>query len=75
MPSPLAAPHGVAYSAHRRAAARQDSSPSFLLRYPAATVRAVLREVDAVLYKGKDVRASLVDLLARESKDELTGLA
>jgi glycerol-3-phosphate dehydrogenase (NAD(P)+) len=35
----------------------------------------IAREVDAVLYKGKDVRASLVDLLARESKDELTGLA
>jgi len=35
----------------------------------------IAREVDAVLYAGKDVRASLVDLLARESKDELTGLA
>lgn len=30
-------------------------------------------EVAAVLYEGKDVRASLVDLLARESKDELSG--
>ena len=26
-----------------------------------------------VLYEGKDVRASVVDLLARSSKDELTG--
>jgi glycerol-3-phosphate dehydrogenase (NAD(P)+) len=32
-------------------------------------------EVQAVLYEGKDVRASVVDLLARESKDELSGLA
>ncbi len=31
-------------------------------------------EVHAVLYEGKDVRASVVDLLARESKDELAGL-
>ncbi len=35
----------------------------------------IAREVHAVLYEGKDVRASVVDLLARESKDELTGLA
>jgi len=32
-------------------------------------------EVHAVLYEGKDVRASVVDLLARESKDELAGLS
>ena len=35
----------------------------------------IAREVEAVLYEGKDVRASLVDLLSRESKDELTGIA
>ncbi len=35
----------------------------------------IAREVHAVLYDGKDVRASVVDLLARESKDELTGRA
>ena len=35
----------------------------------------IAAEVHAVLYEGKDVRASVVDLLARESKDELTGLA
>jgi glycerol-3-phosphate dehydrogenase (NAD(P)+) len=35
----------------------------------------IAREVHAVLYEGKDVRASVVDLLARESKDELSGLA
>ena len=34
----------------------------------------IAREVEAVLYQGKDVRASLGDLLSRESKDELTGL-
>jgi glycerol-3-phosphate dehydrogenase (NAD(P)+) len=33
------------------------------------------REVHAVLYEGKEVRASVRDLLARESKDELAGLA
>ncbi|MEX1295618.1 MAG: NAD(P)H-dependent glycerol-3-phosphate dehydrogenase [Candidatus Limnocylindrales bacterium] len=33
----------------------------------------IAREVHAVLYEGKDVRASIVDLLARASKDELTG--
>ena len=32
-------------------------------------------EVHAVLYEDKDVRASIVDLLARSSKDELTGEA
>lgn len=32
-------------------------------------------EVHAVLYEGKSIGASLMDLLARESKDELTGLA
>jgi glycerol-3-phosphate dehydrogenase (NAD(P)+) len=32
-------------------------------------------QVHAVLYEGKDVRASVVDLLARTSKDELTGEA
>ena len=32
-------------------------------------------QVHAVLYEGKDVRASVVDLLARSSKDELTGEA
>jgi len=31
------------------------------------------QEVHAVLYGGKDVRASVVDLLARSAKDELTG--
>jgi glycerol-3-phosphate dehydrogenase (NAD(P)+) len=35
----------------------------------------IAREVHAVLYEGKDVRASVVDLLARTSKDELTGEA
>ena len=35
----------------------------------------IAREVEAVLYRGKDVRASLADLLSRESKDELSGLA
>jgi glycerol-3-phosphate dehydrogenase (NAD(P)+) len=35
----------------------------------------IAREVHAVLYEGKDVRASVIDLMARESKDELTGLA
>lgn len=35
----------------------------------------IAEEVHAVLYEGKDVRASVVDLLARSSKDELTGEA
>jgi glycerol-3-phosphate dehydrogenase (NAD(P)+) len=35
----------------------------------------ISREVNAVLYGDKDVRASVVDLLARTSKDELTGEA
>jgi glycerol-3-phosphate dehydrogenase (NAD(P)+) len=35
----------------------------------------IAREVHAVLYEGKDVRASVVDLLARGSKDELAGLS
>ncbi len=35
----------------------------------------IAREVHAVLYEGKAVAASLLDLLSRESKDELTGLA
>jgi glycerol-3-phosphate dehydrogenase (NAD(P)+) len=35
----------------------------------------IAREVHAVLYEGKDVRASVQDLLARESRDELAGLA
>ena len=35
----------------------------------------IAAQVHAVLYEGKDVRASVADLLARESKDELTGLA
>jgi len=34
----------------------------------------IAREVAAVLYEGKDVRASLADLLSRETQDELTGL-
>jgi glycerol-3-phosphate dehydrogenase (NAD(P)+) len=33
----------------------------------------IAREVHAVLYEDKDVRASVVDLLARASRDELTG--
>lgn len=33
----------------------------------------IAEQVHAVLYEGKDVRASVVDLLARSSKDELTG--
>ena len=33
----------------------------------------IAEQVHAVLYEGKDVRASVVDLLARTSKDELTG--
>jgi glycerol-3-phosphate dehydrogenase (NAD(P)+) len=35
----------------------------------------IATEVHAVLYEGKDVGASIRDLLARESKDELAGLA
>lgn len=35
----------------------------------------IAREVHAVLYEGKDVRSSVVDLLGRESKDELAGLS
>jgi glycerol-3-phosphate dehydrogenase (NAD(P)+) len=35
----------------------------------------IATEVNAVLYEGKDVRASVRDLLARESKDELAGFA
>jgi glycerol-3-phosphate dehydrogenase (NAD(P)+) len=35
----------------------------------------IAHEVNAVLYEGKAIAASLVDLLARESKDELTGLS
>ena len=35
----------------------------------------IAREVHAVLYEGKDVRASVRDLLGTESKDELAGLA
>ena len=35
----------------------------------------IAREVGLVLYEGKDVRASLADLLSRESTDELSGLA
>ena len=34
----------------------------------------IAQEVHAVLYEGKDVRSSVTDLLARESKDELSGL-
>ncbi|HSM32768.1 MAG TPA: NAD(P)H-dependent glycerol-3-phosphate dehydrogenase [Anaerolineae bacterium] len=34
----------------------------------------IASEVHAVLYEGKDVRASVADLLARESRDELAGL-
>jgi glycerol-3-phosphate dehydrogenase (NAD(P)+) len=33
------------------------------------------QEVHAVLYEGKSVRRSVEDLLARESRDELAGLA
>ena len=33
----------------------------------------IAQQVHAVLYEGKDVRASVVDLLSRSSKDELTG--
>jgi glycerol-3-phosphate dehydrogenase (NAD(P)+) len=35
----------------------------------------IAREVQAVLYEGKDVRASLADLLGRASTDELLGLS
>ena len=35
----------------------------------------IAEQVHAVLYEGKDVRASVIDLLARSSKDELTGEA
>ena len=35
----------------------------------------IAEQVHAVLYEGKDVRSSVVDLLARASKDELTGEA
>jgi glycerol-3-phosphate dehydrogenase (NAD(P)+) len=34
----------------------------------------IATEVHAVLYEGKDVGASVLDLMARSSKDELTGL-
>ena len=33
----------------------------------------IAQEVHAVLYEGKDVQTSVVDLLARESKDEIAG--
>ncbi len=33
----------------------------------------IAQEVHAVLYEGKDVQTSVVDLLARESKDEISG--
>lgn len=33
----------------------------------------IAREVNAVLYEGKSVAAALMDLLSRDSKDELTG--
>ena len=33
----------------------------------------IAREVHAALFEGKSVRRCLVDLLARESKDELAG--
>ncbi len=33
----------------------------------------IAQEVHAVLYEGKDVQASLADLLSRESKDEISG--
>lgn len=35
----------------------------------------IAQEVNAVLYEDKAISASLIDLLARESKDELTGQA
>ena len=35
----------------------------------------IAEQVHAVLYEGKDVRAAVVDLLSRSSKDELTGEA
>jgi glycerol-3-phosphate dehydrogenase (NAD(P)+) len=34
----------------------------------------IAREVHAVLYEGKDVSASVLDLMSRRSKDELAGL-
>ena len=35
----------------------------------------IAREVQAVLHDGKDERTSVVDLLTRQSSDELTGRA
>jgi len=35
----------------------------------------IAQEVHAVLYEDKDVGAALIDLLARESLDELSGLS
>jgi glycerol-3-phosphate dehydrogenase (NAD(P)+) len=35
----------------------------------------IAREVHAVIYEGRDIQASVAELLARESRDELAGLA
>jgi glycerol-3-phosphate dehydrogenase (NAD(P)+) len=77
---------GVELAAGRRWTEIEGSLPG--VAEGAYTVRAALalaarhgvempiaREVHAVLYEGKDVRLSVRDLLARESKDELAGLA
>jgi glycerol-3-phosphate dehydrogenase (NAD(P)+) len=85
--SPLSRNHrlGVELAAGRRWADIEGTLPG--VAEGAYTVRAAValadqhavelplaREVHAVLYEGKDVRASVRDLLARESKDELAGL-
>jgi glycerol-3-phosphate dehydrogenase (NAD(P)+) len=77
---------GVELAAGRRWADIEGSLPG--VAEGAYTVRAavvlaerhgidmpIAREVHAVLYEGKDVRSSVRDLLSRESKDELAGLA
>jgi glycerol-3-phosphate dehydrogenase (NAD(P)+) len=77
---------GVELAAGRRWAEVEATLPG--VAEGAYTVRAALalaarhdvempiaQEVAAVLYEDKAVAASLIDLLARESKDELTGLA
>lgn len=85
--SPLSRNHrlGVELAAGRRWAEIERTLPGVAegaYTVPAALALAerhgvelpIAREVDAVLHHGKDVRASIVDLLARESKDELAGL-
>jgi glycerol-3-phosphate dehydrogenase (NAD(P)+) len=85
--SPLSRNHrlGVELAAGRRWTEIEGTLPG--VAEGAYTVRAAValadrhgvdlplaREVHSVLYEGKDVRSSVRDLLARESKDELAGL-